>query len=337
VIKSEKYDVRADLWSLGIILYEMFHGKVPYGAGNLISLLDLIKSKELEFKNCSQNAINLMKRLLVVDMTKRITFDQFMKDPFVVECLELLELPKKEETNRLSSPRNSKPKTSPFKEIDRNSFEEFVVIEKNASSIHSLFGNAETGNIVYPKVIFDFSSGGYKDSDQLITIRYLEGCAKEAWSIAELGIILEKTGDRVGALSLMTRSIQRLNSIFNMFKDTKRDFKCERLDQLYTWCVLRSREFYEVATGMAKQLTGIKEETVCPEELLYYYVLRLIKDSAYQEFLGTADLNSIAMYKRSKYVIEYLVNREEILSEDRRYLTELLPSVKFRIRTLSKK
>lgn len=67
IIQGHTYDYRADLWSLGIILYQMVYGFLPYEDKGMARLGKLIKNTKLKFpltRNASEGLINLIKKLL---------------------------------------------------------------------------------------------------------------------------------------------------------------------------------------------------------------------------------------------------------------------------------
>eukprot|EP00644_Phytophthora_capsici_P018450 jgi/Phyca11/556398/estExt2_Genewise1Plus.C_PHYCAscaffold_870061 len=49
ILKFQKYDAKADLWSVGTILFEMLAGRPPYGGANHVQLLANIERQPLRF------------------------------------------------------------------------------------------------------------------------------------------------------------------------------------------------------------------------------------------------------------------------------------------------
>jgi serine/threonine-protein kinase ULK/ATG1 len=84
LLSNRKYTNKADLWSFGIIMYEMLYGVNPYNyPKSLNNLLDLIKNQEITFNNIYSNeCMNLVKSLLQVDVQKRINWEDFFKHPW---------------------------------------------------------------------------------------------------------------------------------------------------------------------------------------------------------------------------------------------------------------
>ena len=101
IIKNKKYDHKSDLWSIGIIFYEMLMGEPPYKAKNIYQLIRKIENDIIEIPQKFRLSLicqDLLYSLLEKDPIKRITWDEFFshnllkdKDPFEEEN-KLMEL-----------------------------------------------------------------------------------------------------------------------------------------------------------------------------------------------------------------------------------------------------
>ena len=49
IMKYRQYDTKADLWSLGVIFYQMLTGRTPYTANSHAELIDNIENKSIVF------------------------------------------------------------------------------------------------------------------------------------------------------------------------------------------------------------------------------------------------------------------------------------------------
>nr|CAD1819380.1 unnamed protein product [Ananas comosus var. bracteatus] len=89
VMRVQKYDAKADLWSIGVILYQLLMGKTPYTGSNQIQLLqNIVKSNELRFpldNNLSNDCIDLCRKLLRRNPVERLTFEEFFNHQFLSE------------------------------------------------------------------------------------------------------------------------------------------------------------------------------------------------------------------------------------------------------------
>ena len=47
ILYYQKYDINSDLWSVGIILYEMVVGKPPFNCKNIYELVRCIENKNI--------------------------------------------------------------------------------------------------------------------------------------------------------------------------------------------------------------------------------------------------------------------------------------------------
>ena len=88
ILRYEKYDAKADLWSVGTVLYEMTVGKPPFRASNHVELLRKIERGEDRIKFpeevvLSDNMKRLIRGLLKRNPVERISFGDFFSNTVV--------------------------------------------------------------------------------------------------------------------------------------------------------------------------------------------------------------------------------------------------------------
>ena len=91
IMGKQNYNKQTDLWSIGMILYEMLYGYHPYrSCKSLPEIKDAIGNNSLEIppadnknKDVSLECLNLLRKLLQKDVGNRITWDDFFHHPWI--------------------------------------------------------------------------------------------------------------------------------------------------------------------------------------------------------------------------------------------------------------
>ncbi|XVF55188.1 hypothetical protein PTKIN_Ptkin06aG0016800 [Pterospermum kingtungense] len=88
IMQMQKYDAKADLWSVGAILFQLVIGKTPFTGNNQIQLLqNIMKSIELHFpvenNYLTADCKDLCQKLLRRNPVERLTFEEFFNHPFL--------------------------------------------------------------------------------------------------------------------------------------------------------------------------------------------------------------------------------------------------------------
>jgi len=89
VMQGQKYDAKADLWSVGVILYQLVTGIPPFNGDNQIQLLkNILRTHEIRLpSDCelSHDCIDLCRKLLRLNSVERLTVEEFVHHPFLSE------------------------------------------------------------------------------------------------------------------------------------------------------------------------------------------------------------------------------------------------------------
>ena len=88
ILRYEKYGAKADLWSVGTVLYEMVTARPPFRASNHVELLRKIEKSEDKIKfgdeyTVSEEMKKLIRLLLKRDPEERMTFPDFFSNEVV--------------------------------------------------------------------------------------------------------------------------------------------------------------------------------------------------------------------------------------------------------------
>ena len=145
ILHYQNYNEKSDLWSVGIIIYEMITGYPPYHVKNFYQLVKKIESVDIKLDDkfkckISSDLKDLVNKLLVKNPTDRISWNDYFNHNWIVKDLQLERENKLLEvsiTNSSSLPminlnKSNNPDTKIFNSMKQNS------IKDNLSfSLHS--------------------------------------------------------------------------------------------------------------------------------------------------------------------------------------------------------
>ncbi|CAK57988.1 unnamed protein product (macronuclear) [Paramecium tetraurelia] len=97
------HSYQADIWSVGVIIYTLLIGKPPFETSDVKTTYNKISQCQFNFPDhiqISENARNLISRILILDPSKRLTLDEILAHPFMTSN----PIPKTTHISQLLSP-----------------------------------------------------------------------------------------------------------------------------------------------------------------------------------------------------------------------------------------
>ena len=83
IIKEEGHDEKVDIWCIGVLLFELITGSVPFPGNDIDTLKDNILHLKIAWpKDINIDAKNLIKRILKSDPAQRISLEEMLQHPF---------------------------------------------------------------------------------------------------------------------------------------------------------------------------------------------------------------------------------------------------------------
>ena len=83
IIKEEGHDEKVDIWCIGVLLFELITGNVPFQGNNIDTLKENILHLRISWpKDINIDAKNLIKKILKLDPNSRISLEEMLKHPF---------------------------------------------------------------------------------------------------------------------------------------------------------------------------------------------------------------------------------------------------------------
>ena len=297
ILQNLPYNEKCDLWSLGVTLYELYFGVLPYGPSSNINLNVIMESifaeKFLLMKSNIPSFDILLHRLLVREQDDRMSFEEFFKVVFdknfmINEDAFLLNFPKyKELYNKILIEENPVYPNLSDQEIKKSVEieDEIVQNKKNKNEIWTLVkgGNFPDimsipngsinkiedeevfNNIIYYDENINYKNEVNRDSDYFERITpgaFILCKKKESLDLIKNEVVNQWTNDKKTIFNLITSgsACEKIMNYLNLNKEFKACINkmCIYCNKIDNWIHLKNNN-KNIIYDVYNTRSGIKE------------------------------------------------------------------------------
>jgi len=294
ILQHKKYDSKVDLWSLGVILFEILTSDLPFKATNHIELLRKIETTTFKIEDhivISNDCYDLIKSLLVVDPKQRISFDNFFKHPF----------------------------------FDNYAFEEEEEIKKS-TFIEFLDDHFKTEdenkNVITEDIV------------EILNLHiYIENIYRCASEVASIGKMKEEEHNYDESLCLYNKTLKILQYAIKLCEDILNRkihsydiFKelCSHLKTKFTIFLNKSEYIHNILK------LKYNHKIICVEKIIYHRALELARFAASNEILNDT-VNAKILYIWSYRLFQSLIYDNPLTQNDEKIINQYMIKIKERI------
>jgi serine/threonine-protein kinase ULK/ATG1 len=96
ILNDECYSPKCDIWSVGMLFYELLFGKLPWNGYSVPSLYNNIQNKPLSFpKQVRDETMDLLSRMLMIKEEDRLSWREVFKHPALIK-MEVVQEPEEQ-------------------------------------------------------------------------------------------------------------------------------------------------------------------------------------------------------------------------------------------------
>lgn len=267
ILSFKKYDAKVDLWSCGIILFEMLTSYPPFTAVNHIQLLQTIETTDFKIPDdviISNECMDLLKSLIVVNPKYRISFQNFFIHPFFGEQYNFND---EEYIGRIKN----------IKEVIQQMKDEIIDIENEIEN----YDEFKEDNNIIPNY---FSSTISNIPAYILNIQiYVESIYRCAVEVGNLGFIKEESKIYADAISVYFKSLHLLfHGISVCEKVFDNNYKNKFLTKIYEYLKNKFSVFLSRVDYIYTNIYNNNDNKIipCAEKIIYDKAIELIKDAS---------------------------------------------------------